>query len=435
MINEKDIERYEKRKQPDEYESPATEKFPIDVFPDGIRDYIQELKNTLNYNIDYTSIAILYSFAVMNGNCVKLRVKNGWIAPSIFWFVAVGESGTMKSHPLSTIIEPLDKMDKKSFEIYQEEIERWEMENASLKPHEKEPRPVFLQSIMKDYTLEALHQVHSQNKKGLGLYRDEIKAFLGDMNKYRKGSDAEFWLESFNNKSFTINRVSKEPAIIDNISISIIGTTQPEVLSGIIKESNGNGLIERFLFTVAETEIYPINRNDISKERMDYWVHLVDVFQSNCKYDNESSIIDMSKQAFDVFCEKDMEIVSLQKSDDEVGAMKNYLSKMKTYLPRFALLMCLIDRIFYEDTQPIVSGEQMKRACRIIDYFIKSARYIFTETERTNEVKEVAQKYQGKTKKEKILSMHKDGLPQKEIAKILKTHASYVSKIITELSI
>ena len=78
------------------------------------------------------------------------------------------------------------------------------------------------------------------------------------MNKYRKGSDEEFWLESFNNGSYIVNRVTKEPIMVENININIIGTIQHDVLHKVVTDYAGNGLIDRYLSTSAEDKVYPL---------------------------------------------------------------------------------------------------------------------------------------------------------------------------------
>ncbi len=84
------------------------------------------------------------------------------------------------------------------------------------------------------------------------------------MNRYRKGSDEQFWLESFNNGSYIVNRVTKEPLLIEDTHINIIGTIQPDILNGIISQHGANGLTDRFLYTSNETNIYPISLEDIN---------------------------------------------------------------------------------------------------------------------------------------------------------------------------
>lgn len=407
-------------------DDPPRPRFPIEVFPENCQRFIIELNRTLKYNTDFCAVAMLFAVGTLNGNKYKLRVKNGWTAPTIFWGMAVGEPGTMKTHPLNSIIRPLSLIDKQNKERYDTEMEEWEHNEK------KGPKPKFKQILLSDYTLEALHDVHSYNKRGLGLYKDEIVGFLNDMNKYRKGSDEQFWLESFNNAGYQINRVSKEPIRLDDIMINIIGTIQPAVLSKVIKDYAGNGLVDRFLFTSAEDAIFPMCLDDIDADWFRWWEETM--MYANTLFEFSGSqdtvLIEMTQEAKEMMIATDAYFVKLQTSEEETNEIKNYLSKMKTYMPRFALLMALFDSIFNGVPVGVVSEYHFSLARKICEYFIASARTLFNEAEKTDEIESVRRAMATGTKAEQILMLVGKGYRNKEVAKLLKTSPQYVSDII-----
>jgi hypothetical protein len=88
----------------------SKQDFPIDVFPEGIQLIVNELNGTLSYNIDYLACGFMSVISTINGNKFKLQVKRGWNAPSIFWFIILGNSGAMKTHPVKWMLKPLEKL-------------------------------------------------------------------------------------------------------------------------------------------------------------------------------------------------------------------------------------------------------------------------------------------------------------------------------------
>lgn len=403
--------------------------FPIGVFPSNVQYVINSMNDGLNYSKDFLSVAFMFTIASINGNSVKLRVKNGWVAPSVFWFAVVGDPGTMKSHPISTMIDPVKDVDKFNKTIYDNEIKDWEAEEK------KGKKPVFKQIIVTDYTLESLHDIHNKNSRGLGLYRDELVGFLGDMNKYRKGSDEQFWLESFNNKSYIINRVTKDPVLIDNTMINIIGTIQPQVLSEVVAGNADNGLVDRFLFTSAESEIYPLSLNDVDMDVIKFYNESIHVINESSIYNKEDgpTILEMTSDALSKMVQVDSRLCEIQRSDDETSGIKNYINKMKTYLPRFALILFIIDHYYDENmNDTTVQLDHMNRAEQLINYFINSARGIFNASEKTNEMTTVNRimKQQGMTKAEQIKKLNQKGYSGVDIAKAVKSPASYVYKVL-----
>jgi len=373
----------------------------------------------------------MFTVATLNGNCYKLKVKNGWIAPSVFWFSILGEPGTMKTHPVSLMIGPLTKIDKESKFVFDNQLNDYEMMSDKEKKSLKKPK--FKQTLISDYTLEALHGVHEFNKRGIGLYKDELIGFLNDMNKYRKGSDEQFWLESFNNKSYIVNRVTKDPLYIDNININIIGTIQPQELNKMIVNYGSNGLIDRFLYSAAEWQIYPLSRKEIDEAWITWWNTSIANCNSFFNYNSpdDCKMLLMSPEALDLFYNIDQRLIDMQCKENVTANMRGYINKMKTYLPRFALLMSLFDLII-EGSLINVTLNHMQRAEKIILYFIESAKCIFNESESAMEIAQVNHSLNGKTKKEKIIMLHNKGFKNVQICKELNIAPSNVSAILKD---
>lgn len=409
---------------------PDPEGFPIDVFPQSVQEIVYELKEGADYYEDFVSVAILAAYATCNGNKIKLRVKNSWLAPSIFWFIALGAPGTKKTHPLKTILKPLIESDISSKKQYDSEIKDYEAGDK------KGKKPQFHQTLMQDYTIEALHLVHSINPKGICLYKDEIKGFLNDMNKYKaggKGSDEQFWLESFNNGHYTVNRVTRDPLMIENINIQLIGTIQPEVLDDVISEYSGNGLVDRFLFTRAETKVYPMSKKDIDPNVLQRWNDNIKSILAHPEMwytdERDTKILDMDDTCKDMYFTFDEWLTDIQNDENETSQIRGYISKLKSYYPRFILILTLMD-MFADGVEAEVTPEVMERAERVTKYFLSTARAVFAESEENRENKSVLAGLNGKTKVEKIQILHKRGFKNAEIASLLKTYASYVSKVL-----
>lgn len=416
--------------QPESVAHSDNYQFPIEVFPQAIQDYINELNCALNYKKDFIAVSFMFAMGTLNGNHIKLKVKNGWTAATTFWMAVVGESGVMKTHPINQMLAPLKVIDRRSKEAYD-----WEMvgfNRLDEKERKQTDRPAFRQILINDATLEAIHYAHKVNPRGLGYYKDELIGFINDMNKYRKGSDEQFWLESFNNSSYTVNRVTKEPLLLDNIMINIIGSIQPTVLDTAISGSNGNGMIERFLYTASEGNRYNINRNDIDPAWLNWYEQ--SVLNIYATLDDKTKIITMTDEAFDHFVEIDKKFCAIQNSDNETSGIVNYINKMKTYTPRFALLLCLIDH-WFNGTLLQVNDEHMLNAGKLADYFIQSARAIFADGQRTSEIKKVRRtlEQKGLTKVEQIAELLAKGYSQAEIGREVSVSRVYVHKVAQRL--
>jgi hypothetical protein len=76
--------------------------------------------------------------------------------------------------------------------------------------------------------------------------RDELSGWLEGMSRYSAGSDRPFWLESFGGRSYTVERMSRQPLTIPRLSIGVMGGIQPDRLKSLLFKTDDDGLLARF---------------------------------------------------------------------------------------------------------------------------------------------------------------------------------------------
>ena len=82
-------------------------EFPCQIFPDPIRNLIDEAKHGLSFPTDFTGMGILFAASVAIGNAFQIKVKSMWNEGASLYMVLVGQTGTNKTHPLRLALEPL----------------------------------------------------------------------------------------------------------------------------------------------------------------------------------------------------------------------------------------------------------------------------------------------------------------------------------------
>jgi hypothetical protein len=108
------------------------------------------------------------------------------------------------------------------------------------------------QTLFSDYTIEALGEGLAQNPEGVGVYMDELKGWIGNFERYTKGSEQEFWLSNASGGDMVTNRAKRKMYIV-NSNITVIGTIQNGLLDEMSKGGRGlSGFIERFCFNIPE---------------------------------------------------------------------------------------------------------------------------------------------------------------------------------------
>lgn len=428
------MELIDERFSDDETNDPKVD-FPIEIFPEEVQDLVKLLDYVLNFNKGFTSCALLSALSTLSGNSCIVDAAGYWSTPATFWFAIVSNPGAMKSHPVNFILKPLDEIDKREFEIYEQNQSAYEIDQElTEKTRQNTPKPILKQILVKNATIEAIFRILGDNRNGICCYNDELMGWFNSMGQYKSGSknsDMEFWLSSINNSSYTINRVSSPPIRLDNININIIGTIQPSEVGKIPK---GNGLLQRFLFTDTNKEKKPLSRKKLNYELINNYHTKMRAYHEEVKL-KEVEIFKFNNEAEEMYFQTDEYLTKLQNGQESTGTIVDYVGKLKTYLPRFALILQIADYVFGGEAGNYyneITTKHMEGAQKLVEYFYKTACKTFDENDKIREIQRVAYSGKGETKKETIMRLFDKGYKQTEISKLMEVSKQYVSKVIIE---
>ncbi|MGB5136796.1 MAG: DUF3987 domain-containing protein [Prochlorococcaceae cyanobacterium] len=189
------------------------------------------------------------------GTQVVGSAASGFVVPANLYACVVARSGAMKSPSGKALIrEPLQPLVASLREAYERQLQSWrEQCQATKRGKDKPPMPQPSFLVASDPTGEALVATLQQNEAdglGLLLFRDELAGLFGGLNQYRggRGSDQELLLELFDGGGLAQLRVVGGGRHFSRSQFSIYGTTQPDVLQGLVAEGDPSGLWARFLF-------------------------------------------------------------------------------------------------------------------------------------------------------------------------------------------
>jgi hypothetical protein len=252
------------------YGNGAQQPFPVEALPDPIGPYARDASEAIGCDVSYVALLLLASLASAIGNARRIRLKPGWIEPSILWAVIVGESGQHKTPAVSAATEALEREQQIALTEYQEQmkdfraameeynsnIKAWDKLSAEKRQGQQRPvkpeQPIAKRYVVSDTTVEALAILLRQTPRGVLLVRDELAGWLNSFDAYKsgKGGDTAHWLTFYNAKPMTIDRKTGDEKIIHvpHASVSIAGGIQPCTLRRALgHEHFENGLAARLL--------------------------------------------------------------------------------------------------------------------------------------------------------------------------------------------
>lgn len=344
-------------------------KFPYDIFPDWIQDYIYP--QTIQH--EYMASAMIASLATAIGAGAVLVAMDGYIVRPVVYMAIIAPPGASKTPALKKAFEPIEKHDKMLYVQYLEKHKKYTTElsdyNASKNKNGAEPlkEPDYTQTLIKDSTVEMLVKIMGINKMGCCVFSDELAGFLNRMNQYKSGDEVQKWLELWSSETMLVQRIGRETTRLGNPVCSIVGGIQPGVLEQLSKGDNEhNGFFHRFLMC------YP----DLQKKAD--WNEITIPQQIKRQFlDNFNTLIyrrsevpaqyTLSKQARDIYKQWfDYKNVKYDKarSDDARGIIAKY----QNYCLRFALIIQIIHNP--EEIGGEIHYVAMEHAIRLTEYYL-----------------------------------------------------------------
>ena len=376
---------FEEQKKKTETEQKAKQNpFPVEVFPKPVQEIIRATNESLKYPIDFMGASILYAVSVATGNSYRLEIMKGWQENAVLYVSFVGRPGTIKSHPISFALKPIEQRDGNNFQKYIQEKQLFDtISNLTKKERIEqglsEPvKPVWKQHLVTDFTPEGLTEVHKFNKRGIGVYVDELASWFKNFNRYNKGSEEQFWLSNWSGKPIRINRKGSEPNYIPLPFISVTGTIQPGVLNELADNRTENGFLDRLLFVVpdilkkeywSEIELNPViveNWNTIISNILDMQINLDETNSP------QPEVLRFTPEAKTLLFDWQKEFTNqLNKPENEeimgIGA------KIEMYAVRLALILEILRAACNESRLQAVGIEAVQGALSLVEYFKKTA--------------------------------------------------------------
>lgn len=410
--------------------------FPLEIFPEPIQSYLLECNRTLNSSIDYMGCSLMWLISVCVGNSISIEPKKGWQEPAQLWMAIVGKAGWGKTPSIKQIINPLQRLNAKKVKKYYKELEKFNfydnLTKTEKKEHEEVKKPNKNQFIANDITIEALVDLHQESDNSVGVFKDELAGWIKDMNKYKEGSDLEFWLSTWSGSPVILTRITRSGSFIENPFIPILGGIQPTILESFNTSQNKeNGFMDRLLLCYPDMKVDYFSEEEMEYETLNWYndsiINFYDLINNGLVERGEDGeilprVAVLSEEAKRTYIKRDNEITDMQNDVDENEYLKSMLPKQKAYILRFALLIHVFSE-YFEDTGDVleISDANIKKAIKLSDYFIAMAKKIKNSSNEKNEYKRIIQLNKNKNNKEQVKALYQidKTFNQTEVAEII----------------
>jgi hypothetical protein len=224
---------------------------PRGVLPDVLERFAFDRGQAMGADVAGVAVSALAVCAAAIPDKIKLKVKrhDDWLESARIWVTIVGTPSTKKSPILATAVKPLRRIDTEMARQNAAEKARYDKLPKEEKAQTDPPKQPRL--LLQDTTIEAAQEVLKDSPDGVLCFQDELSGWFGSMEKYSNAraaaKDKAFWLEGYNGGPYSLHRIVRGSVFIENLSISLIGGIQPDLIRDLAKGCADDGLLQRFL--------------------------------------------------------------------------------------------------------------------------------------------------------------------------------------------
>jgi hypothetical protein len=225
-------------------------KLPTGLLPGIIEQFARDESTVMGADVAGLAMGALAVCAAIITDRVKIQVKehsDGWQESARIWVALIGPPSTKKSPILRRVARPLIQIDAALFQNYIGALKEYE----ALPPEERKsaPQPEQRRLRLEDTTIEAAQMILAVSPDGVLCLQDELSGWFGMMDKYagNRGAskDRAFWLQSYNGGQYVFNRIGRGGGLISNLSVSMLGGIQPEVMRKVADGTVDDGALQR----------------------------------------------------------------------------------------------------------------------------------------------------------------------------------------------
>lgn len=380
--------------------------FPVDALPPPFADFASAVAVTTQTPVDMAACCMLAIMATALQGKYRICGKPGWTEQLNLYLEVIAKPSERKSSVLSACFRPLNKYEENYNKLHAPEIETSQMAKRILEKRQKvieekrakgeaseedmlhiakeiasyrEKKP--LQLYVDDITTEKLVSVLAENNGKSALISSEGGIFDMLAGTYSKNVNIDVMLKAYSGDSIRVDRVGRDAQSVNDPSLTILLMAQPNVIADVLSNRvfRGRGLVGRFLFSdpVSMVGSRVFDTPDIPDAVSRNYEHFVtDLLDDNTR----GELITLSPEASSILSSFAAE--TERKLDTEYAEMTDWAGKLVGNTLRIAGLICRGSEMRGDELLEIhgplvVSGDQMRSAVRIAQYFVSHAQSVF----------------------------------------------------------
>lgn len=354
----------------------AKSMLPEDL-PPILRDWCNDIAERMGVPLEMAAVpaTIALSSVISRQYRIKPKAKDNWEVVPNLWGIVIAPPSAKKTPVLKATLKPLkdiankmqeeserqvilnkrtqDVLDQKIKKL-QKEIVKSKSDAESKESLEKELcnaqeehdalNIAISRMVINDSTQEMVAELLKENPKGLLLERDELSGWFEEFNKPNYASARSFYLSCWNgDSSYSVDRIGRGSSNIKNLTLSVIGTIQPQVMKTYLKDAlkggkQADGLMQRFQLAVWPENMPADHYVDKEADKEAFYC-VVKLFEKLTQESGEKQCLSFTPQAqveFSKWLKQNQ--IETRKYETHSEAFASHLGKYSSMVASLALI-------------------------------------------------------------------------------------------------
>jgi hypothetical protein len=382
--------------------------YPLHVLPDAIRTFVEEAAACVGCPQDMVAVPLVGYAAATVGRSYRIQIKRGYEKHPVLWSVVIGAPGSGKS-PADAVarsfVEALQAKAHAEWEsahrFWKAEHKLWEQQTkqtSGTSPWNEEPaEPQLEHFYTTDATIEAIAPM-VKSSAGLAGAHDEVVGWVKSMDAYTgsAGRERAQYLSLWAERSLKVDRKGKEPILVEDPVVCIVGGVQPDLLGDLAGEAGKrDGFVDRFLWSWPKTKPTSWSEEGISSSTTAAVGEVFARLRMSVPHPDPVVLSAEAKALWRTWYDENQ-----QKTADADDMMKGIYAKADVHLARLALILHVLDHD--NPTAIAVSQATLQHAEDLVAYHLAHARAVMT---RLRESANHAKRGKGSTLHQRILAV------------------------------
>jgi replicative DNA helicase len=261
-------------------------KFPVDVLPRTLRDYVLESAEEIQVAVDMVAVPLLSVIATCVQGRYVVCVAGNYVEPLSLFTLCFAESGERKSAALASATEPLREWEAAERIRLRDSIERDRAKRAIKEKRKQrltedaakekdlakavgmtneaiklatelanESSPNYPCAFHGDVTPERLARDMAEQGERGAVFSAEAGVFGNMSGRYSGMPNLDLYLQGHASDFVRVHRQAAEPIVMQRPTLTMALLVQPEVVRGLSDGPGfrGRGLLARFLYSRPES--------------------------------------------------------------------------------------------------------------------------------------------------------------------------------------